>query len=89
MTSKTSTGETPFSLAYGIEAMIPVEVDIPYLQCETYNSKEYHTLMYNEVDLLEEKCDLAALRTASYKHNLKGTSTPKLRREGSKKATWF
>ena len=28
-TTRTSTGETPFSLAYGAEAMIPVEVGMP------------------------------------------------------------
>ena len=66
-TSRTSTGETPFSLAYGIEAMIPVEVDIPSLRHETYNPEENHALMCYELDLLEEKRDLAALRTTSYK----------------------
>ena len=27
----TSTGETPFSFVYGMEAMLPVEVEIPFL----------------------------------------------------------
>ncbi|KAL2526661.1 Ribonuclease H [Abeliophyllum distichum] len=31
-TSRTPTGETPFVMAYGTEAMIPVEVGIPSLQ---------------------------------------------------------
>ena len=66
-TSRTSTGETPFSLAYKVEAMIPMEVEIPSLQRETYNPEENHALMCYELDLLEEKRDLAALRTASYK----------------------
>ena len=43
-TSRTSTGEIPFSLAYGVETMIPVEVGIPSLQRETYNQKENHPL---------------------------------------------
>ena len=37
MTSRTSTGETPFSIAYGVKAMIPMEVGIPSLRRETYN----------------------------------------------------
>ena len=53
-------------MAYGVEAKIPVEVGIPSLQCKTYDKSENHTLMSYELDLLEEKCDLAALRTASY-----------------------
>ena len=63
-TSRTSTGETPFSLAYRIAAMIPVEVGIPSLRRETYNPKENHVLICFELDLLKEKRDLAALRTA-------------------------
>ena len=62
-----STKKTPFSLAYGVEAMITVEVDIPSLRCETYNQEENHTIMFYKLDLLEEKRDLTTLRTASYK----------------------
>ena len=47
--------------------MIPVEVGIPSLRCETYNLEENHALMCYKLDLLEEKHDLVALRTASYK----------------------
>ena len=35
----------PFSLAYRVEAMIPVEVGIPSLQHETFNKDENHALM--------------------------------------------
>ena len=47
--------------------MIPVEVSIPSFRYETYNQEENHALMCYELDLLEEKCDLAAFRTTSYK----------------------
>ena len=66
-TSQTSTGETPFSLAYRVEAMIPIKVGIPSLRRETYNHKENFVLQQYELDLLEEKRDLAALRITSYK----------------------
>ena len=65
--SRTCTRETPFSLAYGVEATIPVEVDIHSLWHETYNQEENHALQCYELDLLEEKRDLVALRTVSYK----------------------
>ena len=64
MTSKTSTGETPFLLAYEIEALIPVEVGIPSFWRETYNQEENHALQCYELDLLKEKCNIVALRTA-------------------------
>ena len=47
--------------------MIPVEVGVPSLRCKTYNQEENFALQRYELDLLEEKRDLAALRIASYK----------------------
>ena len=67
MTYKTSTRETPFSLAHRIEVMILVEVSIPSLWHETYDLQENHALQCYELDLLEEKRDPAALRITSYK----------------------
>ena len=40
----TSTGETPFSLAYEVEAMIPIEVGTPSLRHDTYNQEENFVL---------------------------------------------
>ena len=67
MTSKTSIGETPFLLTNELEAMIPVEVGIPSLRCETYDLEENHALQCYELDLLKERRNLTALRIASYK----------------------
>ena len=67
MTSTPSTGETPFSLAYRVKAMIPMEVGIPSVQRETYNLEENHALTCYKLDLLEEKHDLVALKITSYK----------------------
>ena len=47
--------------------MVPVEVDIPSLRRDTYNQEENFALQRYELDLLEEKRDLADLRIASYK----------------------
>ena len=47
--------------------MIPIEIEIPFLRRETYNQEENFTLQRYELDLLEEKCYLVALRIASYK----------------------
>ena len=37
-TAKTSTGETPFLLAYGYEAMVPVEIRVGSLRRDNYDS---------------------------------------------------
>ena len=47
--------------------MISVEVSIPLLWCETYDQEENHALQQYELELLEEKYDLRALRIASHK----------------------
>ena len=47
--------------------MIPVEIEVPSLRHETYNQEENFALQRYELDKLEEKHDLAALRIASYK----------------------
>ena len=54
-------------MSYGFEAMILVEVRIPSMRGEAYNQEENFALQQYELDLLEEKCDLASLRVASYK----------------------
>ena len=66
-TSQTSIGKTPFLMAYGVEVVIPVEVGIPFLRQETYNQEENFVLQRYELDLLEEKRDLAAFKVTSYK----------------------
>ena len=44
MTSRTTTGEAPFSLAYTVEAMIPVEIGVPSLRRDMYNQEENFAL---------------------------------------------
>ena len=60
-------GRNPFSVAYEVEAIIPMEIGLPFLRRETYNQEENFALQWYELNLLEEKCDLVALRVASYK----------------------
>ena len=77
MTSRTSIEETSFSLAYRVEAMIPVEVSIPSIRHETYDQAGNQTLQCYELNLLEEKCDHAALRITSYKNWFESNSKVK------------
>ncbi|MDQ9816687.1 hypothetical protein RFZ01_20170, partial [Acinetobacter pittii] len=63
-------GETPFSLTYGSEAVIPAEIGCPSARVlsahQTDNEKELRT----NLDLLEERRDLAAIKEANYKKQL-------------------
>ena len=55
---RTSTGATPFSLVYGMEVLLPVEVEIPSLRVimETKLSEtEWVQNRFDQLNLIEEK----------------------------------
>ncbi|KAL5574095.1 hypothetical protein UlMin_023692 [Ulmus minor] len=62
---RTTTGETPFSLAYGIDAVIPVELGIPTFRIENFNEEDNDVLLALASDLLEEKREKAQLRATT------------------------
>ncbi|XP_024032036.1 uncharacterized protein LOC112094694 [Morus notabilis] len=66
MTSMTTTGETPFSMAYGVEAVLPVKISIPTSRVILYEEDKNAERMGLELDLLEEMRTDAQLRLASY-----------------------
>ena len=65
-TPSSTTRETPFSLAFGAEAMIPVELAIPSLRAQSYLPAENEELQRMELDLVQERRDNAQLRVAAY-----------------------
>ena len=54
-----ATGETPFSLAYGVEAVIPVEVGLTSYQTKHYDENHNEEEMRTELDMIEERRDNA------------------------------
>ncbi|KAK1426837.1 hypothetical protein QVD17_15517 [Tagetes erecta] len=65
---KTSTGETPFSLTYGTEAVIPVEIGMPTRRM--LNEGDNEQALKENLDLLEERREVAAIREAKYKKQI-------------------
>ena len=55
MTPKEVTGETPFSLVFGTEAVIPAEVGLPSYRVENYAEQENNVAILENLDFLEEK----------------------------------
>jgi hypothetical protein len=66
---KTSNGETPFSLVYGTEAVIPAEVGVPTRRMLLTNEENEAGLRLN-LDLLEERREVAAIRESRYKKTI-------------------
>ena len=49
-TRRTATGETPFAMAFGVEAVIPVEIGLPSFRTENYNEEASAEQMLPELD---------------------------------------
>jgi len=69
-THKTATGHTPFALAYGSEAVIPVELEVPSHQVTYYDPKTNQDLILEYLDMVEEKRKEADLRAAAPRHRV-------------------
>ena len=53
-TPRRSTGETPFSMTYGAEAVIPLETGFPMLRTSTFSSDSNDARLEKSLDLIEE-----------------------------------
>ena len=69
-TSWRSTGETPFSLTYGAEAVIPVEVNLCSARVSEFNTSQNDGQLMERLDLLEENRDITTIRLAEYQQKL-------------------
>nr|XP_033512070.1 uncharacterized protein LOC117276797 [Nicotiana tomentosiformis] len=70
-TAKSSMGETPFSLVYGAEALIPVEVGEPTLWFSPTNEEANNEALLVKLELLDERRDLAHIRMVAQKQKMK------------------
>ncbi|GKE86155.1 reverse transcriptase domain-containing protein, partial [Tanacetum coccineum] len=61
---KSSNGETPFSLTYGMEAVIPVEIGMPALRTAKVDMIKNDEALEIHLDLLEERREQAAIPEA-------------------------
>ena len=66
-TTRTATGETPFSLSYGVEAVIPVEIGTPSFRMETFDEENNNEALRMELDVIEERRVAAFTRMAAQK----------------------
>ncbi|KAL0373591.1 UNVERIFIED_CONTAM: hypothetical protein Sradi_3274800 [Sesamum radiatum] len=67
-TTRGSTGETPFSLVYGTEAIIPAELGIPSHRVMNFSEECNENLLRKNLDLIEELREKAFLRIQRYKN---------------------
>ena len=66
-----STGETPFSMTYGVEAVILLETGFPTLRTSSFNPSDNDEHLEKNLDLIEEKRENAMVQLAYYQQKLK------------------
>ena len=66
-----STGETPFSMTYGVEAVIPLEIGFSTIRTSSFNPKDNDEQLTRCLDLIEEKRENAMVQLAYYQQKLK------------------
>ncbi|GKC62865.1 reverse transcriptase domain-containing protein, partial [Tanacetum coccineum] len=64
---KSSNGDTPFSLTYGTEAVIPMEIGMPILRTAEVDLVQNNEALEINLDLLEERREQATIREAKSK----------------------
>ena len=65
-TRKTTTQETPFALAFGTEAVAPVEIELKSPRIELESVERNEEALRLNLDLLDEKRDQVLKRTKDY-----------------------
>ncbi|KAL5571307.1 hypothetical protein UlMin_020904 [Ulmus minor] len=67
---RAATGETPFSLAYGVEAVIPIEISLPTFRVDNFDEENNDILLALATDLLEEKRETSQVRAAALQQTI-------------------
>ncbi|KAL5550984.1 hypothetical protein UlMin_001160 [Ulmus minor] len=67
---RAATGETPFSLAYGIEAVILIEISLPTFRVDNFDEENNDVLLALATDLLEEKREISQVRAAALQQTI-------------------
>ncbi|XP_050238236.1 uncharacterized protein LOC126687723 [Mercurialis annua] len=75
-----ATGETPFSLVYGIEVVLPVEIGMPSLRVQVFDEEKNEESMRLCLDLLEERRHQTAVRAEAYQSQMAKYHNAKVKR---------
>ena len=71
MTPRRSTGETPFAMTDGAEAVILLEANFPMLRTNSFTPSGNDELLGESLDLIEERRERATIHLAYYHQKLK------------------
>ncbi|KAM2646678.1 hypothetical protein TB1_000009 [Malus domestica] len=83
-----STGETPFSLAFGTEAVVPVELEQATFRVQNYMQRENDKQLTVNLDLVEEHRNQAHLRNVAYKQCISNYYDSRVKPHSFKVGDW-
>ncbi|XP_074361274.1 uncharacterized protein LOC141701540 [Apium graveolens] len=86
---RTSTGETPFKLAYGTEAMLPIEVRSLSHRAINFDEEANKEEIRINMELIDEIWDQAVEKIERYKEKTREHFSKKSTVKTSKLETWF
>ncbi|XP_065631368.1 uncharacterized protein LOC136068314 [Quercus suber] len=70
-TPRRSTGETPFSMTYGAETIIPLETGFPTLRTSSFSPTNNNEQLEKSLDLIDERRENTMVRLAHYQQKLR------------------
>ncbi|GKE48778.1 hypothetical protein Tco_1480036 [Tanacetum coccineum] len=76
---KSCNGDTPFSLTYGTEAVIPAEIGMPTFRTTEVDVAKNDEVLEINLELLEKKREQAAIREAKSKRQMEKYYNTKVR----------
>ncbi|XP_077222112.1 uncharacterized protein LOC143855952 [Tasmannia lanceolata] len=77
--TKDPTGESPFNLTFGTEAVIPMEIGVPSFHIQHFNEWRNNEGLRTNLDLLDELREDSKLRLAAYQQKIARYYNSKLR----------
>jgi len=78
-TPQSTTGETPFSLVYGLDAMIPIEIQESSPQFQSFVAEESNEERMVNLDLLDEVREEAMIKAKAVKRRVEHKHSSKLK----------
>ncbi|RVW28611.1 hypothetical protein CK203_100886 [Vitis vinifera] len=81
------TGNTPFALAYGMDAVIPTEIGLPTIRTDAAKQNDANTELGRNLDWTDEVRESAAIRMADYQQRASAHYNRKVRPRSFKNGT--
>jgi transposase InsO family protein len=81
-TPSRATGFSPFFLVYGVEAILPTDLEYGSLRAKAYDNQNNQTSREDSLDQLEEARDVALLHSARYQQSLRCYNAQRIRPRG-------